>query len=192
MWHPVNFPAWPALITALALLPGSAAGQDGMSGLSEAGYRPSFPTFPLYDILAGSPTLTEVLWHASPHVPRRDIYDSSHQEPPREAAWLFGDMALGFTSEVGIGVTDPGGAKTEMISFRRTQMISYDFNMRAGWRYAWSRPGLGFYFEAGLGYVGSPRRGNYSGADPSPIRINYFGVALFLFEGGMSVLPPAH
>ncbi|MCZ6602205.1 MAG: hypothetical protein O6952_04300, partial [Planctomycetota bacterium] len=100
-------------------------------------------------------------------------------------------VGLGFTSEVEIGVTEPGGVETKMILFRRTQMISYDFNMRIGWRWAWSRFGLGFYFETGLGYVGSPRRGNYSGADPSPIRINYIGVALFLFEGGWSVLPPA-
>ncbi|MCZ6690640.1 MAG: hypothetical protein O7H41_13685 [Planctomycetota bacterium] len=299
----VIIPAWPALITALVLLPSSAAGQEGMYGLYETGRRPSLPTFPLYDIPVGSQDLPEPPWRASPHGPRRDIHDPSHQELARETPWLFGEIAvgfhssgprgkaidagggetfsyrdvwrggfggrlqlrlhygiahgektgltigpglfienggygneggtqritlrdgteldpetlrisrvlaivhgrylfphgffagtqvgvgLGFTNEVGIDVTDPGGVETKMILFRRTQMITYDLSLRVGWTWTGSQYGVGFYFEAGLGYVGAPRIGNYSGADPDRILIGYGGFAL-VFSGEWSARPP--
>lgn len=94
-------------------------------------------------------------------------------------------VGYGFTEEAEIKITDPGGTETRQTLFRQSRGITWDLSVRAGWRWGRSRVGWGGYFEAGVVQVGSPRRGDFAGADPDPIRMTYFGAGVLLEFGSV-------
>lgn len=92
-------------------------------------------------------------------------------------------LGLAWTSEVEIDVIDPGGLRTEMTLFRRTVTITTDLSFRFGWRGAGRYVGFGLYIEGGVGLIGAPKRGDFPGADPDPIRLNWFGSGILIEFG---------